>query len=468
MASCGVLFVGDVAGDDLGLYPAMREAMGMIDAPLRFVPGNHDIDFDSTEPEHSFDTYRNNFGPENYSYDVGKTHVVVLNTVRYPCTPDVDNADGNRPECDDPEDDPRYNGRLSDDALQWLENDLAAVPKDKLVVIASHISLLNYADMGSYIHQTDQVKEVYALLEGRRAVSVAGHTHSTENLKAGDSYGPWEETMGVSELPFPSLVAGAISGDWYSGDLNEDGLPMAYQRDGGRPGLMTLDIEGNTFKERFTVRGEHESVQMSVGVNSPTWRTWYNTLSEWRADNPNDDEGATPPVNYNDLGDPHMLTPKDLADGSWVTSNFWMGSTDSSARMRIADGDWVQMERTQSAEGEEQLVGAEYADPAAATRQLTVGRTSYESTSGDPLAQGYRLYRGSQYGPGPARPGNNVADRMPHLWTGQLPKDLEEGMYPITVEATDAHGRTFTDHLAITVVKERPQMEFRTQLFQED
>ncbi|GAB7193258.1 hypothetical protein NUM3379_39670 [Kineococcus sp. NUM-3379] len=40
---------GDVAGDDLGLYPRIEEVLGASGLPLRFVPGNHDIDFDPTD-----------------------------------------------------------------------------------------------------------------------------------------------------------------------------------------------------------------------------------------------------------------------------------------------------------------------------------------------------------------------------------------------------------------------------------
>jgi hypothetical protein len=40
-------------------------------------------------------TYSNReIGPEYYSYDVGDVHFVGLDNVRYPCTPEVDNADG--------------------------------------------------------------------------------------------------------------------------------------------------------------------------------------------------------------------------------------------------------------------------------------------------------------------------------------------------------------------------------------
>lgn len=466
LGACGVLFLGDVAGDDLGMYASMKPAFRLIDGPIRFLPGNHDLDLDAKDPAHSHDTFRAQMGPEYFSYDVGNTHVIALNDVKFPCTNAVDSPDGRlKDHCADPAKTPRYNGRLDDDQMKWLKADIAATPKDKLIVIASHIPFLTYADMDSPVHQLDQVKEVYSWLAGRKAVHTSGHTHSVENMKAGDSYGPWKKVMGVDKLPFPHIVAGAISGDWYSGDLDAEGLPMAYQRDGGRPGLLTLDIDGTTFKESFEVRGARQGEkQMNVGLNTPTYRTWFETLDAWRKKNPNNAKGSVPPVNYNDLGDPNMVTTAELGKGTWITTNFFMGATDSKVEVSV-DGKALAATRTQPAKGEDALVGAEYSDPVAAIRQLSVNRTAQQSTSGDEQAQGYRLYSGSQYGPGAARPGNNLADRMHHLWRTDLPKNLAEGVHRAQVKVTDSHGRSSTQSFAFTVVEKRPQMEFRTELF---
>ena len=52
--------------------------------------------------------------------------------------PHAANTDGTRPHCDDPTGAPSYTGSLGEDQVTWLENDLARVPEDKLVVIATH------------------------------------------------------------------------------------------------------------------------------------------------------------------------------------------------------------------------------------------------------------------------------------------------------------------------------------------
>ncbi|GAA2404635.1 calcineurin-like phosphoesterase family protein [Streptomyces glaucosporus] len=413
-AGCGALFIGDVVGDDLSLYPDVKNLAGELNGPVRFLPGNHDLDYDATTPEHSFDTFRAQLAPAYYSYDVGRTHVIALNTVRYPCTPDVDNADGQRPNCNDPRKSPSYNGRLDENQLKWLERDLAKVPSDRLIVVAGHIPLLTFADEGSARHQVDQVREIYELLEGRKAVSVAGHTHSIENMKTGDLFKGWRDIFGVEGLPFPHITAGAVSGDWYSGRLTDKGYPVAVGRDGARPGVLTLEIKGNSFKERFTVTGEKDDVQMQLGVNSPTYRTWYADRQAWNKSK----QGPAP-----ELADTRVVTRDDLTGTTWLTANFWMGSTGSKVKVSLDGGRAREAVRTQQARGEDQLVGPEWSDPHAVAQQLVHG--------------------------------GSVADRTMHLWRFELPADLEPGTHRAKVTATDAHGRTFTDTLEFTVADER-------------
>jgi hypothetical protein len=463
VAECGALMLGDVAGDDLGLYPRIKEVLGASGLPLRFVPGNHDLDLDATDPEHSMDTFKREMGPETFSYDVADVHYVVMNNVTYPCQPEA-NADGMRPHCDDPENAPSYSGALGEDQVTWLENDLAQVPEDKLVVIATHIPMVSFADQESTKHQTAEVQRVYELLEGRPALSVSGHTHSTERMNTGDSYAGWKTAVGVDELPFPHVVAGAPSGDWYSGDLGVDGRPMALQRDGARPGYLVLDVEGSEYVDSFRAIGEPDEKQMAISLNSPRWRDWYTTITEWAATREGWEEA--PPVNYNDLGDPGLVTTADVAQDTYLTANLWYGSTDSTVEFSIDGGEAQTATRTQNATGEAARTGARWADPAAATRQLQVARFGLESTSGDESAQGFELYAGSDYGPGPAQPGNNVADRATHIWQLQLPSDLAEGVHTADVTATDSFGRQFTETYVFEVREELPQQGFRTDVFE--
>jgi hypothetical protein len=248
LGECGALIVGDVAGDDLGLYPRIKEVMSLAGMPVRAVPGNHDIDFDAEDDEHSFDTYKREIGPEYYSYDVGDTHFVGLDNVKYPCTSE-DDADGDHAFCNDPANHPTYTGVIGEEQLTWLANDLAHVSKDKLVVIGTHIPLVSFLDQDFVKHQTDDVRRLYALLEGREALSVSGHTQVVENLAPGTATPGWKRYLGVDAVPFRHLTVGAASGSWWTGDITTAGsnsglLPEALQRRADRPATSTSSWTG--------------------------------------------------------------------------------------------------------------------------------------------------------------------------------------------------------------------------------
>lgn len=391
---CGALFIGDVVGDDLSLYPKIRELTSMLNGPARFLPGNHDLDFDATEREHSTDTFRANLGPGYYSYDAGKAHVVALSTVDFPMKENARPGD--------------YNGSIDERQLEWLRNDIENTPENTVIVLAGHVPLLDFADQGSQKHQIDQVQEVYEILEGREVVALGGHTHSLENLRAGDSMEGWQELFGVDELPFTHITAGAISGDWYNGRLLEGGYPEAVQRDGAMPGVLTLDIKNTEVRERFTVRGDDGSDQMSLSVNTPRYRQWFEQFRTER--------GQAPA-----LQDPLQVSRADLAGTTWLTTNFWMGSTGSTVQVSIDGGEATEATRTQTLEGEGALVGAEYSDPAAVQQQLVHG--------------------------------GSLADRSMHLWQLQLPADLAVGEHTAEVTATDVHGRESTETLTFEVTE---------------
>ena len=387
-AGCGALFLGDIVGDDLSLYDQTRELTSMVNGPVRMLPGNHDLDYDAPS-EHRFDTYRSQFGADYYSYDVGNMHIVALDSVQYP--------DGDS-----------YYGGLGEEQLEWLRQDIAKVPKQKTVVLAAHIPLVDYVDQAESKHQVKEVKEVHEIVSGHEAIAFGGHSHSTEFMRAGDSTAGWQETLGVSELPFDHITAGAISGDWYSGRLTEAGVPTALQRDGARPGVLTLESRPDGRSERFTVTGGDESIQMNVGVNTPRYREWFEA-------NKDADGGAS------EFANPNQVSSEDLAGGTYLTANVFAGSTGSDVTVSVDGGEAKGATRTQSMTGEARKVGALWSDPVAVQEQLVHG--------------------------------GSVADSSMHLWRLQLPEDLAPGVHTAKVTSTDRYGVTSTDTIDFTVTE---------------
>lgn len=386
---CGALFIGDIVGDDLDLYDQTRELTSLLNGPARFLPGNHDLDLDA-DYDHRFDTYRSQFGPDYYSYDAGDVHVISLNTVQHSQGAPYNGT---------------YNGGIDDEQLAWLRQDIANTPEDKLIVLATHIPLLNWHDQGSDRHQVDQVQAIHDIIGDRPAVAFGGHSHTLEVMREGDSMEGWKSLYGVDELPFDHITAGAISGDWYTGRVTEAGYPTALQRDGAVPGVFTLEAHGNRYEDSFIGTGRAASEQMSLGLNTPAYRDWYDANRR--------NVGKAPAFET-----PLEVSADELGE-SWLTTNVWAGGTGTEVSVSIDSRPAQQAQRTQRLEGESKRVGAEFSDPAAAQEQLVHG--------------------------------GSVAEASGHLWRLDLPEDLAPGEHTATVTQTDRYGVSTTERITFTV-----------------
>ena len=75
-------------------------------------------------------------------------------------------------------------------------NDLAHVPKEKLLVISAHIPFVTYTDATAQKHQVDNLDELYAIVGDRPALGLSGHTHTTEQIVPGEHFHGWQEKHG--------------------------------------------------------------------------------------------------------------------------------------------------------------------------------------------------------------------------------------------------------------------------------
>ncbi|MEQ8403477.1 MAG: calcineurin-like phosphoesterase family protein [Oceanicaulis sp.] len=455
------LYVGDVVGDDLGLLNRLLEVGALAGAPQWLVHGNHDFDFDARSDADSADSWRRIYGPNYYAFEMGEVLFVALDNVVYPCGPE-DAATGHD-FCADGER-ATYNGRITETQLQWLEALIAATPQDRLIVLAHHIPFVSFVDAGSNKHQTDNLDRIHAMVEGRQALSLSGHTHTIENHAPGQIFEGWAENTGTGPLPFRHIIAGAASGAWYQGDFNVDGNPMALQRMGAPNGYLHLEFDGVDYVERYVGQRVDPERGQWIGLSTPDFRDWYTAIMDWRAQDW-ETRDPLPPFTAHDLPDTSILTPEALAGGVHITANVWAGSAETQVQAVLPGGRVLEMTRTQAGDGEAPGVGAHYADPFATERQLTVGRYAYESRSGNARAQGFELFQGASFGPGAPQPQRAVADRNMHLWTARLPEDLPRGVHPITVTSTDRNGIRFEDTVIVEVRSARPPRFFREELW---
>jgi hypothetical protein len=70
-------------------------------------------------------TFKKMYGPTHYSFNRGKVHYVVLDDVYYLGT------------------EREYEGRITQQQLDWLQKDLSFVPKDNLLIVCLHIPVHN-------------------------------------------------------------------------------------------------------------------------------------------------------------------------------------------------------------------------------------------------------------------------------------------------------------------------------------
>ncbi|MFN3557022.1 MAG: calcineurin-like phosphoesterase C-terminal domain-containing protein [Bacteroidales bacterium] len=452
--------LGDVVGDDLDLLQRNLELAAAAGLTQWLVIGNHDVDFDARTNDDKADSWRRIYGPNYYAFEMGKVLFVVLDNIFYPCG-EEDVARG-RTNCA-PGNRPTYNGRLTETQFVWLEGLIANTPEDRLIVFNTHIPFVSFVDAASGQHQTDELYRIHNMVKGRKALSLSGHTHTTENHSPGQIFEGWTQNTGIGPLPFRHIIAGAASGAWYQGDFNVDGIPMALQRMGAPMGYFHFDFSGATYQERYIGARMGRDRGQWIGLNTPTFRHWFEAILQWVAEHPNSRD-TLPPYSINDLPDTKLLTPQDFAHGVWLTANVWAGSAETVVHAILSNGERITLERTQQGAGEGHIVGAEWVDPFAAARQLSVARYALQSAQGEPRAQGLEIFRGNRFGPAPPQPQRSIAVHNMHLWRAQLP-ELPLGIHTIEVVSTDRNGVVFSEKITLEVREERPARFWRHEIW---
>ena len=456
-----MIYLGDVVGDDLQLLDRMMAVGGSVGVPQWFVFGNHDLDFDATTPADRADTWRSKVMPDYYAFEIGEVLFVALNNIVYPCG-EVDAEQPGRERCIN-SDRPAYNARVEAKQMRWLKNLLALTPEDKRVVIMHHAPLVSFVDADSPIHQTDNAAQIHALLAGRPALSLSGHTHSLENHAPGQSFAGWGAQTGIGALPFRHIVAGAGSGGWYQGDLDINSIPMALQRMGAPKGVLTLEFSGNDYTETYRGSRIDPNRRQWVSLNTPRFRMMHQAINAWMGSDEARAAEAIPPYSLHDLGDAQLITQQDLNEGVWLAVNVWLGSAETQVAYRLNDGPPQVLERTQAGDGEDMNEGPEYADPFSTRRMMSVARSAVRSTEGQARADGFEVFKASTQAGVPRPQGRRLPEHNMHLWTARLPRDLGVGVHRITVTSIDRHRRVSEDLLIVEVVDQKPPRFWRSE-----
>jgi hypothetical protein len=234
------LTLGDLVGDALDLHIPYAKVMKAMNLPWYNLLGNHDMNLDATSDHLSDESFEATFGPANYAFNVGNAHVIVLDDILYP----------------DPRDGQGYWGGFRKDQLDFVENTLKHVEKDKLVIIALHIPLMHQEE--NSFRNSDRQRLFDLLKEYANVVAFSAHTHlQRQNFYTGED--GWQGAK-----PFHEYNAGTTNGDWYSGQLDGNGLPISTMRDGTPKGYARLKVDGNQYTLDYQVLGKPKDYQMHV------------------------------------------------------------------------------------------------------------------------------------------------------------------------------------------------------------
>ncbi len=232
--------LGDIVFDDLSVLRDMTETTALIGVPWWHVIGNHDLNRGAKEDRWSDETYERWFGPSYYAFDWGPVHFIVLDDVDW-LGPTKERPRGT------------YAGGIGAQQLAFVENDLALVPDDRLVVVAMHIPIPGVRDRS----------QLYRLLEKRSyAMSVSGHTHFQENVYLDEDDG-WR-----GKEPHHHLINVTVCGSWWTGAPDALGIPHTTMRDGAPNGYSIASFSGNEYSIRFKASRRPDEFQMAIHAPS--------------------------------------------------------------------------------------------------------------------------------------------------------------------------------------------------------
>ena len=213
---CYGITLGDIIsnGDskNTGAYrDDMRDGFhkSKVGMPVFQVMGNHDnTHYNSSNPIYADERsstfelkaqreFEDMYGPVNYSFNRGDVHIIGMRDIVY----STNLSSGS------------YKKGFLASQYEWLKQDLALVPKSKMVVLCVHIQLLN--STGNYVQEVLNLLDQYA-----EAHVISGHTHYMYNYD--------HNAISSSNHKVYEHNTCALCGAWWCSNISGDGTPNGF------------------------------------------------------------------------------------------------------------------------------------------------------------------------------------------------------------------------------------------------
>lgn len=333
------IFLGDLVNDEPGMFPSVKRMMGELQKPAWSVYGNHDRNTAHPHPYQHLD-YSTHFGPATYSFFQEEVLFVVLNTI-------------------EPVGKFGYDGSYAATDLQFLAELLKKKEDHQLLVISQHIPL----------PMMDNKEALLELLEDQEKVLLlSGHTHTV--------FQNYRETGKGSQIH--ELTAGAVSGHWWTGQKDWQGIPLSLMQDGTPRGYFEIDFfrkkKSTDYQIRYKAVGLAPDYQLSLWFGAPGTE----------------------------------ITRRLTKENTDIIANVFAGDPGTLVSLRVDEGEWQEMQRTRMI------------DP-------------YVSRIKD--LQDEKLYPDQVSKRSPY-----LSRSSSHIWTGNAGEDLEAGLHKLEVWARNDKG----------------------------
>lgn len=221
------MMLGDISWDAMQIYAPYKEAISKLNMTMYHTIGNHDFDLRYTALSNSQNpdewaeyVFGENFGPTDYSFNVGKVHIIAMKDIDY---------QGNK----------KYKENFTPAQLEWLKKDLSYVKPGSLVLLTVHAPVANRSNKGK--GNARNAAQLFETFEGYRLHVFSGHTHFYENCIVNPDI--YEHNIG------------AACGCWWSGNVNRCGAPNGY---------LLVDIKGDDISWQYKATGRPLDYQFHV------------------------------------------------------------------------------------------------------------------------------------------------------------------------------------------------------------